>query len=384
MNLRRLLSLTASFGALSFVTACAAPSSVDGDDVGVSAESLTERDWGRAISYLGALDYLPWGYTDDGCYARAIYYTMNLAAEGIAANHVYIIAKDSAHGLGSTGRWTYHVAPLVSRDTTGQLFVLDPVYSRSPLPVADWYNRQSNWENTPNAPILKVAPGTTYGDRSGTVVPNPQAASFAAFREPAFSAMPAFSMSSVNAACAVMHRYIDAEPTTDAAVKARKHHDLSRDTRRLVTALTDARKLDGGALDASCTAYAPELASCPADSRANNPGSRDCCLASAFWCQSANGCLAPNTPLGDGRVCGAGGNFSHPVGASSGGASSGSTPPATCPADSPTTNPGTEACCLASAHWCWSSSARVCAAPGTRRTVSGVDWTCGPGGNWSR
>jgi hypothetical protein len=348
---------------------------------------LTERDWGRAISYLNGLDYLPWGYTDDGCYARAIYYTMNLAAEGISANHVYIIARDDQHGLGSTGRWRYHVAPLVSRDATNELVVLDPVYSRSPLGLRDWYDRQSNWEGTPNAPILKVAPGTTYGDRSGTEVPDPRNASTSAFREPvAFANMPSFDMSKVNAACSIMHSYIDRDTTTNADQKAAKHHALSRDTKRLVTSLVDLRKLGSASgLDASCIAHAPELASCPADTRANNPGSTECCLASAFWCQQGGTCHSPGTALGDGRICNTGGFFSHPAGSGSGSGSS--TPNVTgntCPTDSASTNPGSQACCLASRHWCWSSSGGFCAAPGTQRTVSGINYTCGPNGEWTQ
>lgn len=315
MKMRSALSFVLSIGALATAAACAVP--VHDDDVSSTQDSLTERDWGRAISYLGSLDYLPWGYTDDGCYARAIYYTMNLAAEGIASNHVYIIAKDGAHGLGSTGRWFYHVAPLVSRDSTGELRVLDPVYSTQPLLLSDWYDRQSRWENTPDAPILKVAPGTTYGDRSGTQVPDPHAASTAAFREPpSFASMPSFSIGVLNSACNVMHRYIDLDTTTSAARKVQKHQGLSRDSQRLVTELAARGKIDGTAIDPQCTQYAAV--------------------------------------------------------------------PAGCPVDSPSTPPGSQTCCLASQYWCWSASGGFCAAPGTRRTVNNVEWTCGARGEWSR
>lgn len=156
----------------------------------------------------------------------------------------------------------------------------------------------------------------------------------------------------------------------------------------MVTALADLGKLEGRtALDASCTQFAPELASCPADTRTNNPGVAACCLASAFWCQTGNTCLAPGAPLGDGRVCGLGGNFSHPISATPGG-TTGDNPgsaggSAACPADSPSTNPGSQSCCLASQHWCWSHSGQFCAAPGTRRTVSNVTYTCGARGEWN-
>src|SRR5688572_5572154 len=169
-----------------------------------SEQPLTDRDWARAVSYLRNISYLPWGYTNDGCYARALYYTMNLAAEGIASNHVYIVAKPG-YGLGSTGAWSYHVAPLVSQDSTGQLLVLDPIWVPSnpqPIRLTDWYTMQTQWEGTANAPELRVSAGNTYGQRgSGTPVPDPARPSTASFREPSsFTAMPAFSMTNINAA----------------------------------------------------------------------------------------------------------------------------------------------------------------------------------------
>lgn len=343
-----------------------------------SKDELTERDWDRAARYLSRINYLPWGYTNDGCYARALYYTMNLAAEGISANHVYIVAKPG-YGLGTNGTWSYHVAPLVSRDSTGELLVLDPIWAPAnpqAIPLSRWYAMQTNYEGTPNAPELRVSPGNTYGQTgSGTPVPDPTSPDVARFREPpSFSDMPAFSMGTINAACNIMHSYIDLE---GLSTKDTKHHDLSRDTKRLVTALADLGKLAGSPseLSSTCTQYAPEIAACPADARTTNPGSSECCLASAFWCQSGGVCNPPGTALGDGTVCGLGGNFSHPVGNGNAGA---------CPADTPTNNPVSYDCCVKSKHWCWSAGGGFCAAPNTKRVVQGVEWTCGAGGEWAR
>lgn len=301
----KLASLVALVSSLSLAACATAP--VDDEEPGMAADGLTEARYARAVTYLRSLTYLPWSYTKDGCYARALYYTANLAAEGIAANHVYIVAKPG-YGLGATGEWRYHVAPLVSRDATNRLLVLDPVYASTPLPLSTWYDRQSAFEGTPHAPVLKVAPGTSYGDQSGAVVPDPANADTATFREPvSVDAMPSFAVRDLGDACEVMHRYIDRE---DAPTKGKKHHDLSRDTKRLVTALADRGKLAGrpSALPASCTAYAPELEGCPADARATSPGSEACCLASAFWCYVGGKCQPPGTKIGGG-ICGEGGNF---------------------------------------------------------------------------
>ena len=119
--------------------------------------------------------------------------------------------------------------------------------------------------------------------------------------------MPSFALRNINAACGVMHRYIDAE---GAPSREKKHHDLSRDTKRLVTALAAKGKLAGLArdLDASCTSFAPELETCPADAANVDPGSTECCLASAFWCSVNGRCLRPGTAM-SGGVCGAGGTW---------------------------------------------------------------------------
>jgi hypothetical protein len=357
------------------VTACsAAPRE---EEQASSEQHLNERDWAQAVGYLQKISYLPWGYTNDGCYARALYYTMNLAAEGIPSNHVYIVAKPG-FGLGASGAWGYHVAPLVSQDSTGQLLVLDPIYAKTPIPLRNWYERQSQWEGTENAPDLYVASGTTYGQPgTGSRVPDPINADTATFREPAsFAEMGAFSIESINGACEKMHEYIDKEGSGSAATK---HHDLSRDTKRLVTALADMGKLSGSAsqLDAQCTRFAPELASCPADTRETDPGGLQCCLASAFWCYANGACIAPGTVV-DGKTCGAGGMFSRTEAAPTNpGAGA-------CPADSPTTNPGSQACCLASRHWCWSHSGQFCAEPGHERVVDGQTWRCSAGGEWTQ
>lgn len=368
-----LLGLLALAGA---APACA-PADEEGAEASTLSDALTERDWNRAVRYLGNLTYLPWGYTEDGCYARAIYYSMNLAAEGVASNHVYIIAQPG-YGLGSSGRWRYHVAPLVSRDATNELLVLDPVYdARAAIRLDRWATMQSRYApGTEHAPDLRVAPGTSYGYvGSGELVRDVRNPDVDAFSEPDLARMPAFSMSNINSACHVMHSYIDRE---GSATKDAKHATLSRETRRLVTALASRGKLEGNAADltSTCLAYAPEIASCPADDGTTNPGSRACCLASAHFCWSdaTNKCHAPGD-VSNGRTCGEGGNWeTGTTPAPSGGA---------CPADTPANDPGSRECCLASKHWCWSSSRQFCAAPGFSHTVDGVSWTCGANGEWS-
>lgn len=381
------LSISLCLGLVTLTAMTGGCTTADTSEETAEANSeLTERDWSRSVQYLSTLTYIPWGFTEDGCYARALYYSMNLAAEGIASNHVYIVAQPG-YGLGRTGAWWYHVAPLVSRDATGELLVLDPIYdAQSPIRLDNWTVRQSRYApGSEHAPAIHVMPGNSYGQAgAGPVVADVYHPDVASFREPAsFSSMPAFSIDAINSACHVMQSYIDKEGSGSAA---QKHSTLSRETRRLVTALASRGKLagDASALDASCLSYAPEIAGCPADDGVTNPGSRDCCLASAHFCWSdANQqCNAPGAVL-NGRTCGAGGNWATgsatPPNGGTGNPSNGA-----CPADNASTNPGSKECCLASRYWCWSSSAQFCANPGYSHVVSGVQWTCGANGEWTQ
>lgn len=375
---RASLALLLSLGVSA--AACAAPP--EEDDPQTLSDALSQQDWDTAVRYLAGLRYLPWTYYEDGCYARALYYSMNLASEGVPSNHVYIVAQPG-FGLGSTGRWRYHVAPMVTKDSDpSRLYVLDPVYDRSQALALDaWAGRQTRVApGQEGYPSLFVLPGTSYGTPGyGLKVPDAARPVAAEFKEPTWADMPDFDIRKISRACDVMHSYIDKEKTTNDAQKRDKHLTLARETRRLVAVLAQRDKLEGRAADLAptCTSYDPSLAACPVDDGRTNPGSKECCLASAHYCWSdANGaCSAPGTVLG-GRTCGAGGNW-HSGGTSGGGSTGGG---AACPADAPATNPGSKACCLASSYWCWSDTGQFCAAPGTQRN----GYVCGAGGNWTR
>lgn len=377
------MRLTRFASALPFVVAaalttgaCAEPEAAD-ESAGIEA-ALSQQDWDTAVQHLSQLRYLPWTYYEDGCYARALYYSLTLGAVGVPSNHVYVVAKPG-NPLG--GSWRYHVAPLVSKDdVANKLFVLDPVYDRSrALPLNEWVGKQIDIApGQPGYPSTHVHPGISYGT-PGTVVrpiPDTVAPSAALFREPSWSAMPAFPISSINSACSVMHKYLERESTTSEGEKTQKHRQLSLETRRLVNAVAARGKLSGStaALDASCTGFVEGLNACPADDGTTRPPSEVCCLASAHFCWTDGDggvCAAPGTTR-NGRVCGAGGNWVTPVVGSP-------APSVTCPADSPTTAPGSEFCCRESDHWCWfDTGGGGCAAPGTVRNGQ----TCGAGGNW--
>ncbi|MCA9671961.1 MAG: hypothetical protein KC503_40460 [Myxococcales bacterium] len=282
--------------------------------------TLNKGDFDAAVRHLAGLPYLPWKYTSDGCYARAFYFSMTLASMGIPSNHVYCVAKS---GYPIMGRWRYHVAPVVKRDgDPSQLYVLDPLFDRNQsVRLADWVARQDarfsdvSWVGYPN---LIVQPGTSYGSwGSGDAVQNPRSPDAARYGEPPFAQMPSYSISTINSACEVMHRYIELEEQTSLSTKLYKHRRLSQITLQTLGELSARGKLSGSAsqLSASCRDYqaASGPAGCMPDDGNTNPTSKDCCLASVYFCwsNSLGRCMAPGSRVGS-YQCGDGGNWVTP------------------------------------------------------------------------
>jgi hypothetical protein len=219
--------------------------------------ALSTQDFDATVRALTALPYLPWGYTPDGCYARALYYSMLLATKGVPTNHLYVVARP---GTTLGGQWIWHVAPLVTKDDDqAHLFVLDPVYDKTKaLTNLEWVAKQNYTDTTLTSyPSLHVRPGNDYEQPYSVdhALVSPAAPNVAEYKEPTFDAMPSFSITNASLACQVMHSYIDLEPGTDATQRAEKHTNLARETQKIVRALAAKGKLDGAptGLSASCT-----------------------------------------------------------------------------------------------------------------------------------
>jgi hypothetical protein len=223
-------------------------------------DSLTAQDYDTTVQQLTALPWLPWGYTPDGCYARALYYSMLLATKGVPTNHLYVVARP---GTSLGGQWRWHVAPVVTKDSEpDRLYVLDPVYDQTrALTNVEWVAKQFFPDPAAtNYPSLHVREGVSYLDQFNVQLPlaNPAAPAAETYKEPAFAAMPSFEMADVRAACDTMHRYIEREPNTTTAQKAEKHVSLGRETVRLVDGLVAKQKVSGEpTLPASCTRVTP-------------------------------------------------------------------------------------------------------------------------------
>jgi hypothetical protein len=209
---------------------------------------LNPGDFDAAVRHLAELPYLPWHYTVDGCYARALYFSMTLATMRVPSRHVYCVARAN-HTI--DGVWGYHVAPMVSKDADpDQLYVLDPLFDPAQaMPLTTWVERMDPSYTDPAAtayPALRVAAGNSYGSWTNTAsVVDPQAPRAADYREPSFAAMPAFATGTINDACRVMHRYIDIETSTTADEKLYKHRVLGERTEQAMRQLLWLGKLQG-------------------------------------------------------------------------------------------------------------------------------------------
>src|SRR6478752_5595037 len=75
-----------------------------------------------AFSLVYDIDYLPFAYVKDGCYARQLYMSMELALSKIPSSAYYLYGN--LHPNPSTS-WNYHVAPMIKIDDE-EAWILDP------------------------------------------------------------------------------------------------------------------------------------------------------------------------------------------------------------------------------------------------------------------
>jgi len=274
---RRFVVGLASAASLSLLFACTAPASHDEDPTDALDSALNEQDFDATVKHLASLPYLPWTYLTDGCYARALYYSMLLATKNVPTNHLYVVGRPGAPPL--FGIWSWHVAPLITKDgDPNKVFVLDPAYDQTKaLTNVEWVAKQNYPDpSAANYPRLHVHAGTSYLDQYTTIQPleNPAAPSAETYKEPVFSEMPAFAMTDVSQACLTMHRYIDREPSSTAEIKAAKHKALGIETQKLVRALVGKSKISGDpTLSAQCTRN--EVVPPRTDGGASEPGAPD-------------------------------------------------------------------------------------------------------------
>ncbi len=209
---------------------------------------VTLDQFQRANQIISRIDYLPFGYTADGCFGRSFYMSMELAAESIpsSAQAVNICAPDEPDlytnpdnllRLADGTAWSWHVAPLVVLD--GREYVIDPSMSAVPMRRVDWMAYMSH-QLPVNFNLV------TATDPSKGRLQDAQCDQDLGYElmVGSFDEMAAFEAPNVASHCSYMHAYISRLTSVSEATKAAMQVRLIERTKYLVSRLKELQKLE--------------------------------------------------------------------------------------------------------------------------------------------
>ncbi len=220
------------------LVACSAASSSSAPgetESNATVDSATAR---RAFAIVRGIRYLPFAYRDDGCYARALYMSMELAVAKIPSS-AHFIAGDLRP---PQEMWRFHVAPMLKVIGQDHLTILDPSLAGAPLPVADWIART----HPQGAYNTFYVPGSRYISLTDLAASRSEQSVMIT----SFDQLPPFKKSDVQDACQFLWNALDWEtPSHDELRPA-----LLGRTKQLLAALAGLGKLtddmqDAGAFD---------------------------------------------------------------------------------------------------------------------------------------
>lgn len=193
----------------------------------------------EAFDIVKAIDYIPFNYIIDGCYARSLYMSMELAAKGIPSSAHYIYGYLQPTNDVS---WSYHVAPLL-KIKDQEPWILDPAFEIEPLRLSAWIAKN----HAQGRYTTEVKAGSAYFDESG------RTAQFDADHLiQNFADMPTFLTSDIANACTTLYNYIPQQDQSAAQSRAQRAKLLTQ-TQVLADALKERAKLenDGRSYDAN-------------------------------------------------------------------------------------------------------------------------------------
>jgi hypothetical protein len=243
MRISRLFVVVASLASIATAIACSR-SSNDTTVTGPEQDWVTQSTFDKAYGIVKGIDYLPFEYKDDGCFARALYMAMELASEGLESNEVFAFAAPLTQ-LTPEYRWTYHVAPMLEVGPSANSLVhmiVDPSLATTPLSEDEWIAKLvpigSDGGVVDAAPTTLIAPGSDY-DRYEAIHDDAHAGR----DTPDFSDLPPFKQSDVQSACNFMWNYIQYEPQATKTTIDQKQGKLLARTPALLAALKARGKL---------------------------------------------------------------------------------------------------------------------------------------------
>jgi len=226
-------------------------------DLAQPEQPLVQQElFDRAFQVVSAIDYLPFDYIVDGCYARSLYMSMELASQQIESNSIYAFSRNKDHLLQvGEQQWSFHVTPMLMVESASarlESMVMDPALSDQPLTAAQWlsamgrtkpeYVASASGKTIDVSPRMVVVPGSTYS-------------LFQVFFDlghlnqdiPSFAKLPPFRTRDIKSACSVMAHNIDKEllqGSIDQATADYKRKRLLDRTRSMVQALDNLDKLE--------------------------------------------------------------------------------------------------------------------------------------------
>lgn len=225
---------------------------------------VQQATFNRAFEIVGAIDYLPFGYKADGCYVRALYMSMELAAQRIESNSLFAFAKDGYPLTVDNIHWQYHEAPmLMVAGEEIRWMIIDPTLASVPLTDYQWLRimgrdkpeyvaspRQSPADVSPD---MVFVPGSRY-----SVAGAGEEQHYVNEDLPDFVSMPPFEAADIAHACTVGLIYLSYEAksgATTSAEAARKQSVLIRRTADLVRRLASAGKLSRALAQSYSSSY---------------------------------------------------------------------------------------------------------------------------------
>jgi hypothetical protein len=194
----------------------------------VEADARVRPDQAQtAYGIVNGIDYLPFAYKPDGCYARALYMSMELAAQSIPSSAQFL--EGDLHPTADIA-WRYHVAPMLLVDGSTTPTILDPSLAPQPVPIDQWIGLTN-----PNGDYTAFfVPGSVYVAAINLDDPS----SYKAPMIDRFSQLPAFGLSDIEDACSVMYNYLGNVDGGDAM-----RGELVQRTRDLLPQLAAVHKL---------------------------------------------------------------------------------------------------------------------------------------------
>lgn len=153
---------------------------------GSPTNPISEADATALFNQLAGLQYIPFDYPVDGCFARAHEMSRLMAEQGVASAKIFNYAAPSALSVPGTEfgdiTWGYHVAPIVNvqgSDGITRQMVFDPSLSKQPMTFGEWQTASGGPAGqrleTTSSDVYYYKPGDVMNPAStdGTIVKDP-------------------------------------------------------------------------------------------------------------------------------------------------------------------------------------------------------------------